>query len=162
MLIRTVECCSVENNAYAFICVKYSEDKDWTIDCLIAVHLELCLFDIQTFGSKNTFLLAVWNWIKSFWSVRSLSKGILFYSCWIIFHHTCKKARNYGYIYIYIYIHTYTHTYIHTYNFAMSAYGSSRLGPLSDGHTFQATRVTLLVILHRLYVYNVMLLQLLR
>jgi len=50
--------------------------------------------------------------------------------------------------------------YIHTYNFAMSAYGSSRLRPFSDGHTFQAMRVTLLVILHRLYVYYIMLLQL--
>lgn len=39
--------------------VKYSEDKDSKIDCLTAVHLKLCLLDVQAFGSKQTFLLAV-------------------------------------------------------------------------------------------------------
>ena len=59
MLIRAGKCCSVENNEYAFIRVKYSEDKDSTIDCQRTVHLKLCLLDLQALGSKHTFLLAV-------------------------------------------------------------------------------------------------------
>jgi len=59
VLIRAVEFCSVENIVYAFIRIKYSEDKDSTIDCLRTVHLELCLLDVQAFRSKQAFLLAV-------------------------------------------------------------------------------------------------------